>query len=241
MIVLPGLAVFAKATHGLETLPLAPHRRSGFAERTQVFARIEAECGERSQGAHAPSFVLRAVRLGSVLHDPQTVPGRDIEDRVHVGGLPIKMNGHDSSRSGRDRGRQRFGVQRQGVFVHIDEADGGPGLGQRRGSCDECVGYGDDFIARLDVHRLIGEAECVGAAVDGHAFRRAHERGEFVLEASDFRTTNERAGLERAPKRGHELFVELGVLPCEVEKRDRIGRLGSALRERVFHSSVPAT
>ena len=65
------------------------------AAATQVLGRIEAEGRRVAQAARSSSLVDRADGLGRVFEHEQIVLAGDRGDRVHLGGLTIKMNRDD--------------------------------------------------------------------------------------------------------------------------------------------------
>ena len=74
---------------------------SRFAAGAQVLAGIEAErrgCAQRPGLAPALLLareVLGAVRLAGILDDQQVVLAGEIQDRIHVGHLPVQVHRHD--------------------------------------------------------------------------------------------------------------------------------------------------
>src|ERR1035438_8695525 len=93
--------LFSKSTqrHELDRRPPQPSDDTGL--RTEILARIEAECG---RPPHRPSLppapfsfrkVLSAMSLTGVLHNRQMIPACELQDGIHIRGLTVKVHRND--------------------------------------------------------------------------------------------------------------------------------------------------
>ena len=112
------------------------------------------------------------MRLGGILHQRQLVLAANLQHRVHVKRMPVKMHRHDRLRPRRDRAFDQFRVQieRRVVNVHIDRL--GADVGNRPTRRHKRVRRGDDFVARPDVQQQHRHVQRGGAAVEAHAVFR---------------------------------------------------------------------
>src|SRR5262245_6566718 len=66
------------------------------------FISEEAECAEIAEVPNVPAIQARSERLGAIFDDKKAVSIRNLPDCKHVAGMPVKMNGQNSSGAGRD-------------------------------------------------------------------------------------------------------------------------------------------
>src|SRR5207249_536422 len=90
----PRLAAGAEVLAGIEAERRGPTHRSGFPPAPLL-----------------PREVFSAVRLAGVLDDHEVVPGRQLENRIHIGDLPVQVH--------RDQGRDRA----PGAMAHETAGD----------------------------------------------------------------------------------------------------------------------
>src|SRR2546426_6452262 len=215
-----------------------------FAAGTQILAGVEAERrGMTHYSGLAPAVlllreVLCAVRLAGVLDDDQVIPGRQLEDGVHVGHLPVQVYGDDGRHwaatalahyaarlriwcaFGLQIGAQLLRIHGVGALIDVDEI-------RPRARLRDCLRGGDEGerhrhhgISWSDARRDQREAQGVGAAGHSHAELRLTERREVALELLDCRATNEPGGVERGVENRAQLFPELAVNSDKIEKRN---------------------
>ena len=116
------------------------------------------------------------MRLAGILDDDQTVPVRQVEERVHVGHLPVQVHGddrrHRAARApahhaarrviwcafGLQVGAQLLGVHGVGTLVNINEIRPGAGLRDRLRGCDEGERHGHHGVSGANARRDEREA-----------------------------------------------------------------------------------
>ncbi len=112
--------------------------RPAVAEGAEVLGRVEgkrADAALAGERPHRPALVARAVRLARVLEDGEAPLAGEGQDRAHVRGVAVEVDGDDGLRARGDRpgGRLRVEVQRARVHVHED----GPGARLQHGEAGE--------------------------------------------------------------------------------------------------------
>ena len=103
--------------------------------------------------ADAASLVVGAVRLGRILEDAQIIAPSQVDHRVEIGWLPVKVGRQDDLRApgngGLDAGRIKIVRARVGLDRNRDrpgQADGKPGR-------DIAIAADDNLVTLADVHR----------------------------------------------------------------------------------------
>src|SRR5208282_3676281 len=96
-------------------------------------------------------------------------------------------------------------------FVDVNELGDRAGLGDGFGRRDECVGNGDDDVARANAGSHQGKAQSIGAAVYGHRMFRVTELGERLFEIFNRGATDEACAAQYLLENGCELLFELNV------------------------------
>ena len=131
----------------------------------------------------------------------------DFEDRVHIRGLTIEMDGNDRSSPWRDCRLQESRIHRVGDRIDIDKhgtrANGGDSLG----GCDKGVRDRDDLIAWLDIERKKREMQRCGSIGESHAVLGADISGKSLLELLYLRSEHK----GRAPENAGEDLDQLGL------------------------------
>src|SRR5262249_30286989 len=62
-----------------------------FPVRTQVLPGVEAEGSDLGDRAASATVIFGSVSLGGIFDNGQPASARDLEDRIHVSGLPVQM------------------------------------------------------------------------------------------------------------------------------------------------------
>src|SRR6185437_1176594 len=65
---------------------------SAFSTGAEIFTRIKAEAAGCTECACLSSLILRTVGLTGVFNNRNAITIGDIENRIYVGNLPIKIN-----------------------------------------------------------------------------------------------------------------------------------------------------
>ena len=132
MVVFRLHAVDAQAGHVLGPIGIVGHDHAGVAIGSQVFRRIKAKAGERSQCPGALALVFGADRLGGIFDDRHIVPFGDVPKRLHFGALAVKVHQHDGPRF---LGDLIFDLQRIDVTGNrVDVGEYGFGTGAANGA-----------------------------------------------------------------------------------------------------------
>ena len=196
MVVLVIRAIIAQSPHPFRQRVVIRHHRAGVAQRTQIFAGIEAEPRRVAKGAHPAALIGCAVGLGAVLHHLQAVAAGNGHDRVHVAGLAIQVHRHDGPRMFRDRPFYPRRINVAGVYIRFDEHDlrAHIGDGQRRGNKGRR--RHDHLVTRADVQRLQGQHQRVQSVAHADTVARAAIIGECLLKSLVLRA----ADVPRAPE-----------------------------------------
>jgi len=196
VVVLLRLAVVAVDPDFLCEIIVVGHDGPGLPVGPQVLARVEAEAARDAHGACLPPLVEGPVGLAGILDDAQVVLPGDLQDGVHVGGLPEEVHGDDGLRPGRDGALELSGVHVAGVGLDVHENRLGPGKADGLGRGHERAGRGDHLVALTDAQGQKGKPEGVGAVADGHAMLRPAVGGELPLEFLDEGAAGEGRGIE---------------------------------------------
>src|SRR5437867_554620 len=242
--VFPRLAVIAEHLAAPRQLLVVGGDRSRLSTGAQVFSRIEAECrGAAHRPGLAPAVlllrkVLRTVRLAGVLDDDEVVLGRQLQDGVHVGHLPVQVHRDDRCHwatsalahhpapwqtwcaFGLQVGAQLLRIYVVGALIDVYEIRPRAGLRDGLRGSDKSVRHGHDRIARLHSRGDQGEPQSVCAAGRSNAELRLTELCEVALEPLDHGATDEPGGFERGLENRAQLFPELAVNRDKIEKRN---------------------
>src|SRR5262249_34487469 len=84
------LSPVAKHADRLRVLFIAGDDRAAFAVCAKILARVEAEAARYPETAGAAPLVLRAMSLAGILDDLKSMALGDVENRIHVGHLPVQ-------------------------------------------------------------------------------------------------------------------------------------------------------
>ena len=77
---------------------VAHGKHATFTKGLNVLGGLEAKRTEIADGANAAPLVFRAWGLGAVFDDHETMLLGQGNQRIHVGGQPVKVDGHDELR-----------------------------------------------------------------------------------------------------------------------------------------------
>src|SRR3989442_1548473 len=166
VLVLRRLAVVPEEAGSLRDAVVVGDDHAAFARR-HVLRRVEGEARGVAEVARLLAVVLRAGGLGRVLdYRDAAIPG-GCENRVHLRGLAVQMDGHDSRRLARDYGSKLRRVHVVGRTIDVDEDGPRPAQDDRRRGREERQGRDDNLLARTDAVRQQGDMKCRGALRHG--------------------------------------------------------------------------
>jgi len=218
VFVLAHVAVMAKQLHTLEGSLVFGGDEAGFTEGPEVLGEVEAESGGVGEAAGFAAFVGRAVGLGSVFDDLESVLAGDAEDGVHVGGLAVDVHRYDGRGLAGDSGFDPVRVDTVGLGVDVHHDGNAAGVNDGLDGGEEGVGWDDDLEAGLEGKSLEGERDGVGAGGTGQAVIGLTVLGEFGFEGLDVITEEEAHLVEDGFEALEELFLDGEVGGSEVDQ-----------------------
>ena len=109
MLVFLALSEIAQQPQPLCELGVVGDDRAAVAVGTEILAGIETETSDVTEAADAATVPARAVRLTRIFDHVESVPARELPDRIHRHGLTVQMHRHD-----------RFRARRHGGFATLD-------------------------------------------------------------------------------------------------------------------------
>ena len=148
------------------------------------------------------------MRLASIFNDHQVVLGRQIHNRIHVGGLSVKMHRHDGryTEAALTLGKffglavkitvgfQIFAkflrIHRVRGLVNVYESDLRASLRNGFRGSDKRVRHGDDDVALTDSRGHEREAQCIGPTVHTDAILAVAKSGKLALEIFHHRSAD---------------------------------------------------
>src|SRR6516165_3747913 len=202
--------------------------------------------------------------LAGIFDNHQFVPGRQIQDRVHVRHLTVQVYRHQSRHRlpqplvniparrgvryapGLQVLAQLFRVHRKGPRIDVHKfglrASLTDGLGRR----DEGMGHGNDDVARPDAGGDKGEAQGIGSAVDSDTVLRAAELRKLFLESLYFRASDKARCLKNFLAHGQQFGLQFPVHGQQINEwnlRGSTHRFSSeeVRMERNTFAGLPAT
>ena len=179
------------------------------------------------------------MRLAGVLDHHQPIALRQLEDRIHIGHLPVQMDRND----GRDRPSAAAADQPArivdgalflqillefcrihvvGLLIDVHELGQCAGLRNRFRGGDEGVRHGDHNVAGLHSAGHEGEAQSVGAAADRDRIAGVAEGGECFLKFFHHRAADESGGPQGLAENFGQLLLEFHVRSNQIKKRNAV-------------------
>ena len=153
VLVSAGLAVGARGTSELRDAIVVGRERSAFAIGAEILRRIKTERRSVAQTPSAPAPITRTMGLAGIFEHAETMAGRDLEDRIHIGHTAVKMNGNDGLRLACDGTLDEFRVEIRRSRVNIHENGTRAAIRDGFGRGEKRIRRCDDFVAVLDPKR----------------------------------------------------------------------------------------
>ena len=163
------------------------------------------------------------MRLARVLEHGDSPLAREGEDRGHVRGVAVEVDGQDGLRARGDRAGEALRVEVQGAGVHVHEDGAGARLQHGEAGEGGRDRGGDHLVAGAHTERAQGERERVGAVPDRHRVPRAERLGQLALEGLPLGAQDEPAGVEDPRHRLVQLAPVGGHVGPEVHEGDGEG------------------
>ena len=172
--------------------------------------------------------------LAGVFDDDEVVLGRQDEDGVHVGHLPVQVHGDDCRHRGASALAHRaahlvvicaftFQVSPQLLRIHgvgalVDVHEIRPRAGLRDGfrGGDESVRHGHDRIARLHAGGNQSKPQGIGAASHADALLRPAKLCKVPFEVFHHPSADESSSLQGASEDRHQFLFQFEVGRDEV-------------------------
>src|SRR5262245_13139937 len=126
-------AMSCECCHPVGQAIIISHDASSIPVGAQVFAWIEGEGRNVSEGPHELSMVSGEMGLGAIFYDPKIVLLCDGHDYLHVRRLPVQVDRNDSDRSGRDLSFDFQWIDSKSVLIRVAEDDPAASLRDRLG------------------------------------------------------------------------------------------------------------
>lgn len=163
------LAVVAKGTHIARQFFVVRSHRAAIAKCSEVLRGVETEPGRGSHAPAGPALIGRAVGLGGIFEDRQSVPLRHGENLVHLGGLPVKMNGDDGLRARSDGRRYLVRIDGQNIGQAVDKYGSRSPTQNGQQRSDKGIRNRDDFVTRTYTQGLERPQQSIASARDPYA------------------------------------------------------------------------
>ncbi len=182
-----GSAVRLDRTHDLLHLVIIRNDHSTLSAADQV-GGVEAEGSQVSERADRPTAVAGTVGFAGILDNRQVMPCCDLEDGVHLTGLPHGVDDLDRTGARRDGLLDPVWIDVQRLEFDVDktrvESSGQNRIARR----DERAGRNDDLIPSLRafcMERSTRDEARVGSRAHGYSMAVAEMRCKSLLEIVD--------------------------------------------------------
>src|ERR1700704_2442590 len=158
--------------------------------------------------------------LSGVLDHKKVMGPRELQNWIHVRGLPKEMDWYDRLGSSCDRLLQLGQIHRVGTFVNVNKDWPRCTIGDGLRSGHECVGDGDDFIPRSNATRQKRQPERFRAAAKTNGVLRIVESGKVGFEFFNKRAPGKGAAINHLGNGAIKLVPMRRVMSVKIEKRD---------------------
>ena len=182
MIITHIAALIFQAVNMLIVLFLLTGDTSAFSESIEVFARIEAEACQISQGSHIFPLKLCPVGLCAIFHHEQSVTVCDLAHACIIKGLAIEMDTDDSLRPLRDLRFQHGRINLPGIRRTICEHRRGSRIADAPCCRDISIGRNNDLISGAYAQRQHRQMQCGSTVVHTAGIFTAHVSSKFLVK-----------------------------------------------------------
>src|SRR6266550_2396126 len=177
------LAPVAQDAEGARVLGTIRHHHSALAVSAQILTRIKTETAQVADAPNSAPLVLSAMSLGRVFDDNQIVTPCDLQNGIHVGRLPVEMNGHDRFCAFGDRALDQTCVHCVGLQIDIYEYGYGSCIMNGRDGGNESKGHCDYFITGSDASRQQGQVQSARAGINSYAVASMAVGGKVLFKS----------------------------------------------------------
>ena len=218
VVVAPVLTVPGDLAHDFGQFVVIGEEGAAIAIAAQGLAGEEAGAGNGAEAAAFTSFVAGAKTLRGVFNHRDSVLGGNGVDGIEVGALAVQADGDDGFCAWRNHCFEQIRVQvvSAGVNVHIHRPGTEQGDGFSRSDISEA--RCDDFVARADAQRHLGNLQRVGAVGAGDAVLGAGVGGQSFFQLGDLRTQDVLAVVQHTRNSGVQLAFDADLLGFEVNE-----------------------
>jgi hypothetical protein len=218
VVVAAVLAVAGNLAQHLGQFVVVRKNRAAVAVAAQGLAREEAGAGHGAQVAAFAALVSGAKTLGGVFNHRNAVLGGNGVDGVKVRALAVQADGDDGLGTGGDGGFQQGRVQvvGAGINVHIHRLGAQQGHGFGGGNVGKAGG--DDFIARANAQRHLGNLQRIGTVGHGDAVLGAGIGAELFFQLGHFGAQDVLAVVQHALDARVYVCLQALVLAFEVDE-----------------------
>jgi hypothetical protein len=150
-----------------------------------VLGCIEAEAAEVAEGADSLAPVLRLDRVSAVFDHQESMPVRQLDQRIHVTGSPGEVNRHDRARPVRDSRLHLSGIEVHGRRIDVRKHRVSAGVDDRIDRAAEGERRGDDLVSGFQTGRQQAQVQRRRAGSHRRTVAGALEFREIPLESSD--------------------------------------------------------
>ena len=97
------------------------HHQPGVPDCTQILGRVTAEAADMSNAAQPPPLPFRAMRLGTILDQYQSMPLTKLADYVQIGRLAVNVHDKYSTCARCENLLELGRVKRMKILLHINQ------------------------------------------------------------------------------------------------------------------------
>ena len=149
------------------------HNCSCVAQSSQILSGIKAESGGVSERSGLLSLIGSPVCLRAVFNDLEPVLLSDSHDRVHVAGLSVKVDRHNSLSLFSYRSFDERGIDIESPDIRFNKYRRRAHICHCQSSSDVGIGRHNDFVSLTDTERLQREHQSIEPIADAYAVLRS--------------------------------------------------------------------
>ena len=221
VLVFAALSMIAEQSHTLDEVGVVRNEHSRIPGRAEILGGVEAEAPDGTDCAGSLAIELCSVSLRRIFDDRQ--PAGYACQAVHVGRMPVKVNGDDGLGSLTEVRLDRLRVEVQGLVFDVGEDGAGTVTRYGLGGGNEAKRGRDHFVTGPDPESLEGEEKCVTSAPHTASRGNSAKSRELPFERAAGLALDERA----LPKNFFDGVVDLSfqalVLRLQINDRDHDG------------------
>jgi len=213
------------------------------AKSTEILGGIKAETGRKAETSGTLATPSRTKCLSGVFEKLELVLSGYLGEAIHPDALSVEMYRENCACT--DGGVLEVvcdfvGVEIERCGVDVDEDWTGSAANDGACGCEETEWRGDDVIAGTNAGSLHSKPEGVGTGGAGNGFRDAEVGRDLALQGGGLFSQDELLGFADTSDGFLDFGSNGGVLPLEVEHRNRgVGRILESWIAHRFISGEP--